>query len=215
MQIDNDLRIQLNKILEAQEEQVVELQEIVENNHLSSLNSCLYDLEQATVKLREETSEEALVFNDMPFNSDPKPITGAGISVNAAFSDLVFRLELPVLAVHRKAKQKEKMLFYRSLKGALEAFSADCDYDKLRNAITDNAVIVVIHHYPAGAVIRDNDNMELKAVVDLLHMYGILTSDSGDRLSTFQTTVPADHKHTEILVMSREVFDIYIREALI
>ena len=210
--MDNDLSDTLNDLLSRLEDAIVELREATEYNNLLLLDNSVYDLESAALRLRGDISSYNPAFIDMPYNTTDFEQEKDKNDIKAWFEEGIFHLELPVLALHRKAKAKEKLIFYRDLKHSLKLFSESCNYGNLRKAIGDDAVIVVIHHYSAKAILRDNYNIELKAVVDMLHIYGIIRSDSGDMLSTYQTISEADIKYTEVLVMSRKNFEKFICE---
>ena len=73
----------------------------------------------------------------------------------------------------------------------------------------ENCVIVINSHYARPELVRDNDSVEVSAIVNAIKTY-FLTDDDGLHLAIYRTGTISDRHETEINVMKITDFVQYL-----
>lgn len=133
--------------------------------------------------------------------------------LDMGYQSEIFEIQIPAVLPHRKTKPT--VVYYEALDFGLQEFiSENSDqYSEIRKNTQDGAVIVVQHSYFTSYMIRDNDNVEIKQVIDLLHIHKYILSDRGQYLKIFLTAEQEKNikeDHTTILLMSKRRFQTWI-----
>lgn len=118
-------------------------------------------------------------------------------------------IHVPALLPHRKSMPGT--FFYAPLTESIMEFMKKNNriWKQIQNTMTDGAVLVIRHNYATRAQVRDNDNIELKSVIDCFCTCGLLKKDTGDYLSVFSTAgikEDAKSESTVFFVMPNPVF---------
>lgn len=125
----------------------------------------------------------------------------AGIEIQEL--DGCVRLLLPALLPHRRSKPES--LFIKPLFVAAQEFMAGKSGGKFREKSKNGVLAVICHSYQADYMVRDNDNVEIKAVLDTLVFARLLPSDRGDFLSVLSMAVQGQAENRcQILLIPRE-----------
>ena len=126
------------------------------------------------------------VYRDKGLYFFEKELTGIEIQE----LDGCVRLLLPALLPHRRSKPE---------------FMAGESGGKFREKSKNGVLAVFCHSYQADYMVRDNDNVEIKAVLDTLVLARLLPSDRGDFLSVLSMAVQGQAENRcQILLIPRE-----------
>lgn len=133
--------------------------------------------------------------------------------IDFKISGNVFIMRFPRLMPHRK--EKPDIIFYGSVYEGLKKFVLQNKIELLRfqEKIEEGAVLVFHHNYMDKFMIRDNDNIEIKFLIDALVVNQIIKSDRGNYLNIFHMADYNNDFHentSELMVMSKKQFQQYI-----
>ena len=124
------------------------------------------------------------------------------IDISVVEKDGIIKIEIPGLLPHRKSKPN--ILFLRLLREEITNFSKNCGTTDYWELSQDGVLLVFQHCYNAGFLLRDNDNPEIKSVIDILVEGGLLKNDVGDYLSVLSTAVIEKEPRTRILLVPKK-----------
>lgn len=157
---------------------------------LKDAENFLRQMESSTYQFREQflqmQSAELLqaglrdiddVYRDKGMYSYEKEITGIEIS---EYNSCI-RIVLPALLPHRRSKPE--CLFAKPLFIAANEFMMNGKGKDFQEKSKNGVLAVICHSYRADYMVRDNDNIEIKSVLDTLVLARMLPSDRGDFLS--------------------------------
>lgn len=109
----------------------------------------------------------------------------ATLNINVTYADGELVITLPALLPHRKTKHS--VLFGETLQTALKEFRKTDDYREFRETQTGKMLLAIHHNYKTPWMVRDNDNIEIKTLIDSLTYTGIIPTDKGNFLSVYLT----------------------------
>ena len=126
----------------------------------------------------------------------------------------ILHLQIPAVLPHRNAKPG--VVYADSLRFMMQGFKENEPglFSESQQEFSDGVVAVIQHSYETADLVKDNDNVEIKRVLDLLHLSGYIKTDRGDYLSLFLTarTSPSESSFTDIFVMSKQRFPSFLQE---
>lgn len=126
--------------------------------------------------------------------------------LSAKYENDILEITLPDLLPHRT--RNDNIPYIKALQNLLIILQKE-NKEKLKEQFENNrAVIVIRHSYKNRAMVRDNDNTELKKVIDLFQIAGIIPTDRGDYLMHvhFADTKQTDQSYTKIFLTDWEKF---------
>ena len=136
--------------------------------------------------------------------------------IQVSFSDGILILRCPVILPHRCTIPAS--VFDNAVDDALKDFmekDRGC-YLRLKEENRHGAVIVFNHNYKADYMVRDNDNIETKNIVDMLVKKHFIGTDRGTSLSIFHKAEYRNDVHensSEVLLMSKGHFCDWVTTA--
>lgn len=130
------------------------------------------------------------------------------IDISVVEKDGVIEIEIPGLLPHRKSKPN--ILFLQLLREEITNFSKNCGTTDYWELSQDGVLLIFQHCYNAGFLVRDNDNPEIKSVIDILVEGGLLKNDVGDYLSVLSTAVMEKEARTRILLVPKQKAMLFI-----
>ena len=179
--------------------------------HLSELVSLIEEVESFSVNCRKVIAGYQ---NDLPYYSGmldrvsirdgKKALSAVKKNVTVSVENDILTLRLFPLIKNLSARTKEyiSILIGDAIK---EYFTANprLDFD------CENCVIVINSHYTCPELVRDNDSVEVSAIVNAIKTY-FLTDDDGLHLAIYRTGTISDRHETEINVMKITDFVQYL-----
>lgn len=126
--------------------------------------------------------------------------------LTAMFENKMLKITFPDLLPHRI--RNDNIPYVKALQNLLNDMKKNHNEEIAEISTSERAVMVIKHSYKNSAMIRDNDNTELKKVIDLFQIAGIIPTDRGDYLMHFHfaDNKKSDNSHTTIYLMSLETF---------
>ncbi len=126
-------------------------------------------------------------------------------NLDVSYASGVLKIHIPALLPHRKYTSAAffepfRVLLRKYLDGHTEQYRA------LQSETINGAVLIVRHAYHAARLVKDNDNFELRTVINILNDLGYIYTDSGDYLSIFLTAGIEGVDYTELCLMSKDKF---------
>lgn len=185
--------------------------------YLAEAEYILRHLETGALKLREillkeETlrclSEEIKTLDEAYKFSVIYKLEKELIDISVVEQDGIIKIDIPGLLPHRKSKPN--ILFLQLLREEITNFSKNfgtTDYCELSQ---DGVLLVFQHCYNAAFLVRDNDNPEIKSVIDILVEGGLLKNDIGDYLSVLSTAAIEKEARTRILLVPKQKAMLFI-----
>lgn len=135
-----------------------------------------------------------------------------GIDISFVDDDMI-NIKIPAILPHRKTKPD---LVYADLfRDILIEFKNGNPgrFEVFQKALEKGAVIAVVHSYQTSWMVRDNDNVELKKIIDILVRTGYLREDSGTWLSIYLTALiqKTDDVHTNLFIIPKRKFVDFVK----
>lgn len=135
-------------------------------------------------------------------------------SLKISYDAGILHIQIPAVLPHRNAKPG--VVYADSLMFMMQEFKENEPglFSEAQQEFSDGAVAVIRHSYDRADLVKDNDNVEIKRVIDLLHLSGFIKTDRGDYLSLFLTarTSPSESSFTDVFVMSKQRFPSFLQE---
>lgn len=129
-----------------------------------------------------------------------------------AIEDNIVKIMVPAIIPHRRARTDS--VYDSTLREYLFNFETENKpfFTQFREDIKEGAVVVVEHSYKMEWMVRDNDNIELKRIIDLLVQTGFLLSDRGTRLKLFLTAKQdeSEDSRATIHIMPKHLFPKFL-----
>lgn len=157
--------------------------------------------EKLTLQLRSMPTKE----DHIPFAYQVSQNDSEDNSFCFDFGQSMIKIKCLRMLPHRK---KNNAFFYNSLYTQLSHAVKGKKYERM-----NKATVVFIHHYPKEEYgVRDYDNCETKAAIDILNAF-FLNGDSPKHIHVLHISCfTGEDVFTEILVMPQENFKSYIDE---
>lgn len=130
------------------------------------------------------------------------------IDISIVEKDGIIKIEIPGLLPHRKSKPN--ILFLQLLREEISNFSKNCGTTDYWEISQDGVLLIFQHCYNAEFLVRDNDNPEIKSVIDILVEGGLIKNDGGDYLSVLSTAVIEMEAKTRILLVPKQKAMLFI-----
>lgn len=125
--------------------------------------------------------------------------------ISHEFNNGILSLTLPTLLPHRIRASEVPYIntFSKELQKVYEKYHLE-----IAELLKENACMIVKHSYENSKMVRDNDNTELKKVVDLFQKNGLIKTDDGVYLSMIHIAEVDQKakKHTTIYLTNKEIF---------
>ena len=132
-----------------------------------------------------------------------------GISITVD-SNGIIEITLPCLIPHRR--KKATGFITEPLFAVLNKFVSDYPLSTPFERF-EHCVICITHVYDkvlyAKMRMRDHENIEIKGIVDVINTF-LLTDDSGDLCSIFNTSEFSDEDMTRISIMKKDMFHEWV-----
>lgn len=183
-------------------------------NNLPDLIALVEELESFSVSCRKVIAGYQ---NELPYycgmlervsiRNGKKSLSALKKNVTVFVENDILTLRLFPLIKNLSAKTKEyiSILIGDAIK---EYFTANPELPEL-NFAGENCVIVINSYYASPDMVRDNDSVEVSAIVNAIKTY-LLTDDDGLHLSIYRTGTISDRHETEINVMRIADFAQYL-----
>ncbi|MCD8109038.1 MAG: hypothetical protein LUE14_02915, partial [Clostridiales bacterium] len=127
--------------------------------------------------------------------------------MHICYADKTLQFVIPAVLPHRESGQEPA--YFKPFCTMLERFIKENpgDYEAARKETARGAVLVIRHSYKTGRLVKDNDNYEIRMIINALHAHQVIRTDRGDYLDIFLTAQgePGDDQ-CRIYIMSKETF---------
>lgn len=183
---------------------------------LKEMELALRNMESTTVKLREsllsmeslEMLYDALRTEDDAYR-DNRSRAGfeeklLGLSVRE--EGCIVRISIPALLPHRRSKPE--CMVAGPLLDMLQKFLDNGGGAEFRKKSGSGVLLVVSQSYRTPWMVKDNDNIELKVVIDTLVLSGLVSGDRGDNLSLLSTASVEGRDNCDLILIPKSVLDI-------
>ena len=183
-------------------------EEISENNKelLEVVENSLRSLESLTIKYRKDIANMERIYG-LDFDAVQK--SSDVYEINVRIENNVLIIDVPGILPHRRTKPY--IIFTEQLRLSLMEMLETIDFAEFVKGLQDNCVAVFEFGFSSKKMLRDADNIECKAIIDVLTEFAI-PNDDGGYLSIYKTCALKDSSKTVIKVMNMDSFLLYLKQ---
>lgn len=129
------------------------------------------------------------------------------MGIKIIFENEIFKVTIPCQLPKRRQKNTEYLV--QPLMAALYEFADHTPLPKFDEAAV--CFVYVVSPQKPLSQVQDHDNIENKQILDVIGTF-LLQDDNGLLCSTYQRTERGDHDRTEVYVMPRKNFPLWLQE---